>query len=84
MSLPSKFKLPFQDYISPFLKKLSKMEYFHNHIEAKILQKTGKKTIIIKNDKIEKINYLLKYAPDNFMNKILDKLENYKKLYNNF
>jgi len=73
-----------------FLQNASKdeLEYFHNFINSQIHNNIninyGKVIMNTKttNDKLEQISELLKYAPVNFMDKIIARLQKYEKLDN--
>ena len=71
-----------------FLQNASKeeLEYFHNFINSQIHNNININygqvvmNTPIFNEKVEKLTQLLKYAPADFMDKILARLEEYKKL----
>ena len=70
-----------------FLKNATKedLEYFNNIINAQIYSADPyTKDILVnlknKDEKIEQFIRLLQYAPNNFMDKVLDKLKEYEKL----
>ena len=62
------------------------MEYFYRFIGSQLNKPVDVRldTIITshksKDEKLEEFSQLLQFAPDNFIDKVIDKLQEYKKL----
>ncbi|WP_151948362.1 hypothetical protein [Aliarcobacter butzleri] len=72
-------------HIQFLIKNIKKkdFEYIHNLINKQIMNNTLEVNEQLDfNENFEQIEKLLKYAPNNFIKKVIDKLEEYKKLDN--
>ena len=67
----------------------NELEYFYNFINTQIKNNANIKyervisTPSVMNEKIQNFLHLLKYAPNNFIDRVIDKLKEYKKLDEN-